>query len=59
VTHAAPAHITPQFWLVDALYRIHDGVADAWILSAGILALFSVLFFLVAGVQFDSKSRSA
>lgn len=53
------AHLTPQFWFIDALYQMQDGVMDAWIGSAGILALFSLLCFLIAGVQFASKSRSA
>jgi ABC-2 type transport system permease protein len=53
------AHVTPQFWVTDALSRMQTGDMQTWLTSAGILSLFSLLLFLVAGVQFASKSRSA
>jgi ABC-2 type transport system permease protein len=53
------AHVTPQFWIIDAIYRMHDGESDAWILSAVILALFGLLCFLIAGIRFaNNRSRT-
>ena len=53
------AHITPQFWLMDGVRQIAAGNSDAWVLSSGILALFSLLCFLVAGIRFASSSSKA
>jgi ABC-2 type transport system permease protein len=53
------AHVTPQFWFFDALYQMHDGVADAWMLSAAILALFSLLFFLISAIRFANSKTTA
>ena len=54
------AHLTPQFWLMDAFYQYADGVTDAWILSAVVLALFSALCILCICIRFaGSRSNTA
>jgi ABC-2 type transport system permease protein len=53
------AHITPQFWFIDAIYQMQNGSSIAWIASSGILALFALLCFLVAGIRFASSRSSA
>jgi len=53
------AHITPQFWLMDSIRSMAARDANAWVLASCILALFSLLSFLVAGIRFASRqSRS-
>ncbi|MCL1846633.1 MAG: ABC transporter permease [Coriobacteriia bacterium] len=53
------AHITPQFWLVDGVRQLAAGNADAWLLSSGILSLFALLCFLVAGIRFASRQATS
>ena len=53
------AHITPHFWLMETIRQISTGQTDAWIMSSGILALFALLCFLVAGIRFASRQSKA
>jgi ABC-2 type transport system permease protein len=49
------AHISPAFWFMNALESLYAGDTTGWLVSAGILALFSLLCFLIAGVTFAGK----
>lgn len=49
------AHITPHFWLVDGVQQVINGGSGAWVLPSGILALFALLSFLVAGIRYASR----
>jgi ABC-2 type transport system permease protein len=53
------AHITPQFWFIDALYQIQAGQTDAWIVSSSVIFLFALLCFLVSGIRFANNKNSA
>jgi ABC-2 type transport system permease protein len=53
------AHITPQFWFIDALSQMHDGYAQAWITSTVVIGLYALLCFLIVGIRFASNKSSA
>jgi ABC-2 type transport system permease protein len=49
------AHLFPAFWFMDALESLYAGDTTGWLVSAGILALFSLLCFLIASVTFAGR----
>jgi ABC-2 type transport system permease protein len=49
------AHVSPAFWYISALEGLYAGDTTAWLSSTGVLALFSLLCFLIAGVSYASK----
>jgi ABC-2 type transport system permease protein len=53
------AHISPVFWFSEAFNGLLDGDTSNFFVSAGILALFALLGFLVAAVRFASREHSA
>jgi ABC-2 type transport system permease protein len=52
------AHISPAFWFTAAMEGLYAGDAVAWLFATGVLALFSLLCFLIAGVNFAGKRSS-
>ncbi len=46
------ARAMPQYWLMDAVYTLQADPTAGWLLHAGILSLFALLFFIVAGIRF-------
>ncbi|MDR2196486.1 MAG: ABC transporter permease, partial [Coriobacteriales bacterium] len=52
------AHVSPAFWFGTALEALYAGDMGTWLGSSGVLALFSLLCFLIAGVSFASKRSS-
>jgi ABC-2 type transport system permease protein len=53
------AHISPAFWFTTALNGVYAGDVTTWLAAAGVLALFSLLCFLIAGVAFAGKRSAA
>jgi ABC-2 type transport system permease protein len=52
------AHISPVFWFMEAFNGLLDGDTGGVPASVGILALFALLGFLVAGVRFASREQA-
>jgi ABC-2 type transport system permease protein len=52
------AHISPVFWFTEAFNGLLDGDTSGFFLSAGILALFALLGFLVSAVRFATREHS-
>ncbi len=46
------ARATPQYWFMDALNSLQKDPASQWLLHAGIILLFGLLLFIVAGIRF-------
>ncbi len=46
------ARATPQFWFVDAVYTLQSNPKANWLMNAGVIVLFALLFFILAGIRF-------
>lgn len=51
------ARATPQFWFIDAIEALQTNASAAWGLNATVIALFALLFFILAGIHFVQGSR--
>ena len=48
------ALITPQYWFMDSMRVLLDDPNGVWWINGVILAMFAVLFFVLAGTRFAS-----
>jgi len=46
------ARATPQFWFMDAVLSLQNDPDFSWGLNAGVIALFALLCFILAGIRF-------
>ena len=51
------ARATPQFWFVDAVLSLQNDPDSSWGLNAGVIALFALLCFILAGIRFVRPRR--